>query len=54
MAETKYSAEQIEKARLARNEYMRKWREKNREKIKSAELRFWLKKAAEAEESAGR
>lgn len=37
-------------AKAARNEYARKWREKNKDKVKAAHERYWEKKAREAEE----
>ena len=35
----------------AKKEYYRKWREKNRDKIKESNRRYWLKKALEMEQS---
>lgn len=32
-------------ARLARREYMRQWRAKNKDKIKANQERYWEKKA---------
>lgn len=32
------------------NEYQRKWKKQNPEKAKAAQERYWTKKAAEAEE----
>lgn len=34
----------------ARNEYMRQWRAKNRDKVKAINERYWNKKAAEADQ----
>ncbi|MEL5900363.1 hypothetical protein AAGC94_20250 [Clostridium sporogenes] len=34
-----------EEARKLRNEYMRKWRKKNKDKVKEAQKRYWEKKA---------
>lgn len=34
-----------EEAKKARNEYMRKWRAKNQEKVKKIQERYWQKKA---------
>ena len=33
--------------REARREYMREWRKNNPDKLKAAQERYWLKKAAE-------
>jgi len=33
-----------EKIRLAKNEYQRQWRAKNRQKIKRSEDNFWLRR----------
>lgn len=33
--------------REARREYQREWRKKNPDKLKAAQERYWLKKAAE-------
>lgn len=33
--------------REARREYLRQWRKKNPDKLKAAQERYWLKKAAE-------
>lgn len=33
--------------REARREYLREWRKKNPDKLKAAQERYWLKKAAE-------
>ena len=40
-----YTPEQLEKARKARNEYLRKWRAANPEKVREQRLRHWLRKA---------
>lgn len=34
-----------EEARKLRNEYMRKWRKKNKDKVKEAQERYWERKA---------
>lgn len=34
-------------ASKAKREYMRKWRAKNRDKVKAAQDRYWSKRAAE-------
>lgn len=39
-----------EKARLKRNEYMKKWRTRNKDKVKAAQDRYWNKKAENEEE----
>lgn len=41
---TEYELELIKKAR---REYKKEWRRKNPEKVKAANDRYWLKKAAE-------
>lgn len=33
------------KAKKVRNEYMKQWRSKNKEKVKAAQERYWNKKA---------
>ena len=38
-----------EKACKARREYMRKWRQKNPDKVAEHTRRYWLKKAEEAD-----
>ena len=38
-------AEIKERARLEKNRYMREYREKNKEKIRSINERYWAKKA---------
>ena len=37
-----------EEARRARNEYRRKWRKENPEKIRAQQERYWEKRAAQA------
>lgn len=37
-----------DKARAARNAYRRKWAKANPDKVKAAQERYWIKKAAEA------
>lgn len=32
-------------AKIARNEYMRNWRAKNKDKVKAAQQRYWENKA---------
>jgi hypothetical protein len=41
-----------ESARAAKLAYMKKWRQNNRDKVRASQERYWLKKAAEAEEQA--
>ena len=41
--ETTFTAEQLEAARLARNAKLREWRAKNPDKVKAAELRYYVK-----------
>lgn len=36
-----------ERARLKRNEYNRKWRRENPERVRAINERYWLKKAGE-------
>lgn len=38
---------EIEEIKKARREYKREWRKRNPEKVKAANERYWLKKAAE-------
>jgi len=38
-----------EKAAEARRAYKREWNHKNRDKVKAAQDRYWLKKAQQAE-----
>lgn len=40
-----------DEARRLRNEYARKWRAANRDKVKAANDRYWQKKAVEATKS---
>ena len=37
-------------ARQARNEYMREWRRKNKDKIKKHQENYWEKKAKESQQ----
>lgn len=37
-----------EQAKAARREYKRKWAQKNPDKVKAQQERYWTKKAAEA------
>lgn len=39
--------EELEAARRARNEYQREWRRRNPEKVRAAQKRYWLRKAAQ-------
>ena len=39
-----------EDAKQKRREYYKKWREKNREKVKEYNVRYWSKKAATEQE----
>jgi len=41
-----------EKARQARNQYMREWRRKNPEKVKANKARYWERRAAKMEAEA--
>ncbi|WP_275507169.1 hypothetical protein [Clostridium coskatii] len=34
-----------DRAKQARNEYMKNWRKKNKDKVKAAQERYWIKKA---------
>lgn len=43
----------IERAKAAKAAYMREWARKNRNKRREASLRYWLKKANEAEREKG-
>lgn len=36
-----------DEARRLKNEYMKEWRAKNKEKVKAAQERYWRKKALE-------
>jgi hypothetical protein len=40
-----------DKARKERNRYMREWRSKNKDKVKSIQDRYWEKKVARKEEN---
>ena len=41
------TAAEIEAARKARREYMRRWRAKNRDRVREYEQRFWARRAVE-------
>lgn len=43
------STQMDDKAREAKREYMREWQKKNRDKVRAAQARYWMKKAAEME-----
>ena len=43
-----YTAEELRKAR---NEYYRQWRKKNPEKVKAAQLRYWMRKLEESKKN---
>ena len=45
MERKKLSPEQLEKARLARNAYMRAYRKKNRKRTKELNLEYWARRA---------
>lgn len=45
------TADEIAKAKEAKKQYMRKWRQENKDKVQAACLRYWARKAAEAEEA---
>lgn len=34
-----------DKAKQVKNEYMKKWRSKNKDKVRAAQQRYWEKKA---------
>lgn len=36
-----------DEAKKAKNEYMREWRKKNKDKVKAAQERYWSKKLTE-------
>ena len=38
-----------EEAKKARNEYMRKWREKNKDKVKAITSKYWERKVEKKE-----
>lgn len=40
-----------EKAKEARNKYMREWRAKNKDKVKVIQERYWKKKGREIKEN---
>ena len=41
-----------EEAKKARREYMRAWRQKNKDKLKAAQQRYWEKKSKEQRKEA--
>lgn len=41
--------EEIKAMKAARNKYRREWRAKNRDKVRAAQERYWLKRAGLAE-----
>lgn len=41
--------EMTKAARAARNAYKRKWAKENPDKVKAQQIRFWAKKAQEAQ-----
>ena len=43
------TADEIAKAKEAKKQYMRKWRQENKDKVQQACLRYWARKAEEAE-----
>lgn len=45
MKKQEFTKEQIEEARKARNAALRAWRKRNPEKVKAAQLRYYVKKA---------
>lgn len=45
MKKQDYTPEQLEEAKAARKEYAREWRKQNPEKVKAAQMRFYLKQA---------
>ena len=47
MANTNVSAEEIT---LAKRAYHKEWREKNKDKVKESNHKYWAKKAAELKE----
>ena len=49
MSKNKNSAIEENSVVLARRAYQKAWREKNKDKVKAANERFWAKKAAEFE-----
>jgi hypothetical protein len=40
-------------AKEARNQYFKKWRQNNRDKVRAAQERYWQRKAQKEEEKAG-
>ena len=42
-----------DEARQARNAYFKRWREKNRDKVKAAQVRYWQKKAGLVQQQKG-
>ena len=36
-----------DKAKIAQREYKRRWREKNKERLKKYQIQYWERKAAE-------
>lgn len=47
------TAEEIKTAKAAKAAYMRRWAQKNREKRREADLRYWLGVAKKAEAEYG-
>ena len=47
-------SEKKEMARLAKNKYMREWKRKNREKLKSYDVSYWAKKYLEESAAANK
>lgn len=47
------TAEEVKAAKAAKAEYMRRWAQKNREKKREADLRYWLGVAKKAEAEHG-
>lgn len=45
MKKQEFTKEQIEEARKAKNAALRAWRKRNPEKVKAAQLRYYVKKA---------
>lgn len=45
MKKQEFTKEQIEEARKAKNAALRAWRKQNPEKVKAAQLRYYIKKA---------
>ena len=45
MKKQEFTPEELEKARKAKNEYMRKWKKNNPDKVRAAMIRHYLKKA---------